>query len=94
MSIKRIILSLLLVMLLLLVTGCGVSTSSKYEAASKLLAEEKYDEAIAAFSEIKYYENTNKYIMYIQTIQLAEVENTLLQLLPLKRWGIFVIVST
>ena len=70
-AIRKIALILALC-LLLPVTGCTQSNQGKYESAQKLLSEGKYDQAIAAFSQIEDYENSSKYIMYIKAIQLAE----------------------
>ena len=63
---------LVLVFISITMTGCGLVDGKKYKAAVELFENSQYDEAIAAFSEIKEYEDSSTYIMYIKTLQLAE----------------------
>ncbi len=68
---KKIIIYLLSVVLILGLTACG--EKSKYEKAERLKDEQKYDEAIALFTELGDYEDTenkllscyNRYIEYL-----------------------------
>lgn len=60
--------------LLLSLAGCANNPASKYEKARTNLAKGKYEKAIEQFTELGNYEESNKYVMYIKAIQLAENE--------------------
>lgn len=70
--IHRIALVSVLFVLLLCLTACQESTSSKYERANKLLTEGKYTEAATIFDEISTYEDASKMALYTKAINAAE----------------------
>ncbi len=70
--IHRIVFVSVLFILLLCLTACQESTSSKYERANKLLTESKYTEAAAIFDEISTYEDASKMSLYTKAINAAE----------------------
>ncbi len=63
---------LLALIVLITLSGCGKSDADKYAEAKKLLNAGQYDKAIEAFTELRDYSDSEKYITYIKCLQLGE----------------------
>ena len=72
---KVVVCFLILVIAGLLMAGCGQSEESAYQKGIKLIAEEKYSEAIIQFEKASDFEDSSKYILYARALQEAEIGN-------------------
>ena len=72
---KKVAYLVLVALILLVLSGCQESTSSKYERAQSLLAQNKFSEAAEAFSSLGSYEDAAKLTIYCKAADAGESGN-------------------